>query len=312
MTTTALSGPIDVHMVTHEQARQGRRRHLPAADGLTVGRQVAGLAVAAAGLPLATVLLASLRGQLSLPSDILTVMVVVVAAAILGGFWPGIAAAVAGFLLLNYYFTEPYHTFVISHPDDVLALTVFVVVAAAVSAVVGLAARRTRDAARAGADAEVLFNLAGNVLRGEHALDALLDPAARDLRAGIGHPARIPSRHPAHPRPPERSGELAGRRRAAANPAPPPAKATLTSTLARASRWCCAAGPARRRPAHPGSLRRPGGGRATPAAAGRGGRTHPPPSRSRPDAHRPAVGSQPRPSHPAQLRHGGRREPGQP
>jgi two-component system, OmpR family, sensor histidine kinase KdpD len=175
MTTTALSGPIDVHMVTHEQARQGRRRHLSAASGLTVHRQVAGLAVAAAGLPLVTVLLASLRGQLSLPSDILTVMVVVVAAAIVGGFWPGIAAAVAGFLLLNYYFTEPYHTFVISHPDDVLALAVFVVVAAAVSAVVGLAARRTRDAARAGADAEVLFNLAGNVLRGEHALDALLD-----------------------------------------------------------------------------------------------------------------------------------------
>jgi len=174
VTTTALSGPIDVHMVTHEQARQGRRRHLPPAGDLTVRRRVAGLAVAAAGLPLATVLLASLRGRLSLPSDILTVMVVVVAAAILGGFWPGIAAAVAGFLLLNYYFTEPYHTFVISHPDDVLALTVFVVVAAAVSAVVGLAARRARDAARAGAEAEVLFNLAGNVLRGEHALDALL------------------------------------------------------------------------------------------------------------------------------------------
>ena len=173
VTTTALSGPIDVHLVTHEQARQGRRHHLPPAGGLTVRRRVAGLA--AAGLPLATVLLASLRGQLSLPSDILTVMVVVVAAAILGGFWPGIAAAVAGFLLLNYYFTEPYHTLVISHPDDVLALAVFVVVAAAVSAVVGLAARRTRDAARAGADAEVLFNLAGNVLRGEHALDALLD-----------------------------------------------------------------------------------------------------------------------------------------
>jgi two-component system, OmpR family, sensor histidine kinase KdpD len=174
VTTTALSGPIDVHMVTHEKARQGRRR-VPPAGGLTVGRRIGGFAVAAAGLPLATVLLTSLRGQLSLPSDILTVMVVVVAAAIVGGFWPGIAAAVAGFLLLNYYFTEPYHTFVISHPDDVLALTVFVVVAAAVSAVVGLAARRTGEAARAGADAEVLFNLAGNVLRGEHALTALLN-----------------------------------------------------------------------------------------------------------------------------------------
>ena len=123
VTTTALSGPIDVHMVTHERARKGRR-HPPPAGGLTVRRRIAGFALAAAGLPLATVLLTSLRGQLSLPSDILTVMVVVVAAAILGGFWPGIAAAVAGFLLLNYYFTEPYHTFVISHPDNVVALAV--------------------------------------------------------------------------------------------------------------------------------------------------------------------------------------------
>lgn len=174
LTTTALSGPIDVHMVTHEQARRGRRRP-PPAGGLTMRRQLAGVAVAAAGLPLLMALLTSLRGQLSLPSDILTVMVVVVAAAIAGGFWPGIAAAVAGFLLLNYFFTAPYHTFVISHPDNVLALTVFVVVAIAVSAVVDLAARRSREAARAAADAELLFNLAGDVLRGKHALAALLD-----------------------------------------------------------------------------------------------------------------------------------------
>jgi two-component system, OmpR family, sensor histidine kinase KdpD len=174
VTTTALSGPIDVHLVTHEKARQGRRR-VPPVGGLTIRRRIGGFALAAAGLPLATVLGTSLRGQLSLPSDILTVMVVVIAAAIVGGFLPGVAAAVAGFLLLNYYFTQPYHTFVISHPDDVLALVVFVVVAAAVSAIVSLAARRTREAARAGADAEVLFNLAGGVLRGERALAALLD-----------------------------------------------------------------------------------------------------------------------------------------
>jgi len=205
MTTTALSGPIDVHMVTHEQARQGRR-HLPPARGLTMRRRLAGFTVAAAGLPLATVLLASLRGQLSLASDILTVMVVVVAAAIVGGFWPGIAAAVAGFLLLNYYFTQPYHTFAISHPDDVLALAVFVVVAAAVSAVVGLAARRTREAARAGADAEVLFNLAGNVLRGEHALITLLDR----LRETFGQDSvTLLEHHPGTPLTPARQHDPA-------------------------------------------------------------------------------------------------------
>ena len=279
VTTTALSGPIDVHMVTHEQARQGRRRHLPPAGSLTVRRRVAGLAVAAAGLPLATVLLASLRSQLSLPSDILTVMVVVVAAAIVGGFWPGIAAAVAGFLLLNYYFTEPYHTFVISHPDDVLALAVFVVVAAAVSAVVGLAARRSRDAARAGADAEVLFNLAGNVLRGEHALTDLLDR----LRETFGQESVTLLEHrpgtaltPARQRDPASWQVVATRRRQVLRR---PRRRRHRHSRRRGPR-CRAArpAPAGRRPAHPGSLRRPGGGCAAPAAAGRRGRTHPPPA----------------------------------
>ena len=43
-----------------------------------------------------------------------------------------------------------------------------------VSAVVDVAARRTREAARASADAEVLSTLAGHVLRGEAALPSLL------------------------------------------------------------------------------------------------------------------------------------------
>jgi hypothetical protein len=47
VTTTALSGPIDVHMATHERAHQGGRR-LPPASGLTVGRRIGGFAVAAA------------------------------------------------------------------------------------------------------------------------------------------------------------------------------------------------------------------------------------------------------------------------
>src|SRR5262249_16391034 len=114
VTTTALSGPIDVHLVTHERTPKVPPHPPPPtpppAGGWAAAGEVAGVALAAAGLLLATVLLTSLRGQLSLPSDILTVLVVVVAAAIIGGFWPGIAAAIAGFLLLNYYFTEPYHT----------------------------------------------------------------------------------------------------------------------------------------------------------------------------------------------------------
>jgi two-component system sensor histidine kinase KdpD len=52
---------------------------------------------------------------------------------------------------------------------------VFAAVAAMVSAVVDLAARRSSQAARSTAEAETLSTLAGDVLRGESALTALLD-----------------------------------------------------------------------------------------------------------------------------------------
>jgi two-component system sensor histidine kinase KdpD len=52
---------------------------------------------------------------------------------------------------------------------------VFVVVAVMVSSVVDRAARRTRQAARSGAEAELLATTAGSVLRGQHALEAVLD-----------------------------------------------------------------------------------------------------------------------------------------
>ena len=97
------------------------------------------------------------------------------AVALVGGLYPALFAAVATSLLLNYYFIPPLHTFTIQQPNNVLALVVFVAVAAAVSAVVDLAARRTRQAARANAQSETLATMADSVLRGESGVDALLE-----------------------------------------------------------------------------------------------------------------------------------------
>ncbi|GAB3967283.1 sensor histidine kinase KdpD [Actinoallomurus acanthiterrae] len=165
VTTTALSGPIDVHLVTHEEVNKPRLR-TRRAGGLTRRRQAAGFVLAGAGLPLLTLLLASLRGQLSLPSDILLFLVAVVGVALAGGIYPALFAAVLGSMLLNYYFTPPLYKFTINQHENVLALVAYVLVGIAVSVVVEIAARRTREAARASADAELLSDLAGSVLRG--------------------------------------------------------------------------------------------------------------------------------------------------
>ncbi|MFI6800583.1 DUF4118 domain-containing protein, partial [Streptosporangium canum] len=173
VTTTALSGSIDVHMITHGEAQKGRRPP-PSRAALTRTRRLAGWAVAVAGLPALTGVLIPFRETLTLPSEILFFLLVVVGVALIGGMWPAVTAAVGGSLLLNYFFTAPVHTLTISDPENLFALVVFVLVAAAVSGIVDVAARRTREAARAGADAEVLSTLAGHVLRGESALPSLL------------------------------------------------------------------------------------------------------------------------------------------
>jgi two-component system, OmpR family, sensor histidine kinase KdpD len=172
--TVRLAGDIDVHIVTHEE--MGRGRALPAmTGGLTRKRRLQGAALAAVILPALTAALATGRGNLNLTSDLLAYLLVVVGVALVGGVYPGIAAAIVASLLLNYYFTPPIYRFTIATHDNVIALAAFVVVAAAVSSIVDLAARRTTQAARAQAESRVLATVAGSVLRGENALRALLE-----------------------------------------------------------------------------------------------------------------------------------------
>jgi two-component system sensor histidine kinase KdpD len=174
VTTTNGSGPIDVHLVTHEEVSRGRGQTLPG-SALSRSRRLSGFALTILGLLGLTILLTHLRGQLGLPSDILLYLAAVVIVALVGGLYPALFAVVLGSVLLNYYFAAPLHRFTIDDHENVLAIIVFLAVAVAVSATVDRAARRTREAASAGAEAETLSTLAGSVLRGAKPLPALLD-----------------------------------------------------------------------------------------------------------------------------------------
>ncbi|MEV0200976.1 DUF4118 domain-containing protein [Nonomuraea sp. NPDC050691] len=92
----------------------------------------------ALGLTAITAVLHALRDTLGLPSQILLFQMWMIAVTPAGGLWPALAAAVGGVLLLNYFFTPPYRSPLVSEPGALLALVVFVVVAAAVSAIVEL------------------------------------------------------------------------------------------------------------------------------------------------------------------------------
>jgi two-component system, OmpR family, sensor histidine kinase KdpD len=169
------SGDIDVHMVTHSYVGRGRGLPRSRRGGLTWRRKLAGYVLAVALMPLLTLALANIRGSINLTSNVLVFLAGVIAVALVGGFIPALVAAVGGSLLLNYYFTPPLYRFTISDPNNSLALIIFVLVGLAVSTVVDTAARRTMQAARSGAESELLTTTAGSVLRGQRALPAVLD-----------------------------------------------------------------------------------------------------------------------------------------
>jgi len=145
------------------------------ASAIDIRRRLAGVVLAAVLLPLITAVLAAWRPHLNLADDLLFYLVAVVTITVVGGFWPAVLAAVTASLLLNWYFTEPLHTFTIQQPRELLALLLFVTVAVAVSSVVHLAARRAVQAARAREEAASLLELAQTVLGGADSPAAVLE-----------------------------------------------------------------------------------------------------------------------------------------
>jgi two-component system sensor histidine kinase KdpD len=205
MTITRRSGTIDVHVVSHDYI--GKGRVLPKlTGGLTVQRRMAGAVVGVVLFAILTPITTHLRSSVTFGTNLLLFLLIVVICAVIGGFWPALAAAIIASLLLNYYFAPPLHRLSISEPENILALGVFVLIAALVSRVVDQAARRNVEAARSNAEAETLSTLAGSLLRGEQALPALMERVRETfavnsvtlLRREIGAPASAGTKAKAH------------------------------------------------------------------------------------------------------------------
>ncbi|MGK3110104.1 ATP-binding protein [Streptomyces sp. WAC05858] len=173
-TTVALSGDIDVHMVTHERAGRGRLLPTPRSS-LSRARKVAGPVAGLVLPPLLTAVLATHRGALNLTSEALLFLLTVVGVTCIGGVVSALLASITASLLLNYYFIPPIGQFTIGTPNNTLALAAFAVVAVTVATIVDRSLRLSRRAANATAEAETLSSLAGDVLRGDQTVQGLLD-----------------------------------------------------------------------------------------------------------------------------------------
>jgi two-component system, OmpR family, sensor histidine kinase KdpD len=169
--TVQQSQKIDVHMVTHGQARTGfswsritpRQHHL-----------ISWLAAIVVPSAICAVTVLVLDRFMGIGGKSALFFVGVVVVALLGGVAPAALSALLSGLLLNYFLTPPLYSFAIANPDNAVTEVVLLVVAVAVAALVDSAAKRTREARWASQEAELLALFAGSVLRGAD-LDALLE-----------------------------------------------------------------------------------------------------------------------------------------
>ncbi|STD04170.1 Sensor protein KdpD [Dermatophilus congolensis] len=159
---------IDIHMVNHDHAHTSGT-YLPTRATLSRTRRITGFTIGTAGIALLTTLLTATRNHHDLPLDVLLYLALTVLSALIGGLGPALFTAIVGSLTLNWFFARPIHTFTIADPQNVVALIVFVLVAAAVSSAVHLSARRASQARAAEREA-------ASLTRTSHAMLAAPDP----------------------------------------------------------------------------------------------------------------------------------------
>ena len=157
---------IDVHVIALDaasEAPESRTRTLSRSPRKSAARASAALALGAAALALATWVMTLSHGHVSLSTVSLAFLVVVVATTVAGGPVVGVVCALAAAGLENYYFVAPRHTLDVARADDVVALVAFVLFAIGASVVTSLLARRSHEAERSRAEAQVLASAAGAI-----------------------------------------------------------------------------------------------------------------------------------------------------
>ncbi|WP_284988922.1 ATP-binding protein [Arthrobacter sp. efr-133-TYG-120] len=168
------SGDIDVHMVSHPLGGRGVDR--PRQRDLGRTRVIVGFAMAVV-LPVLLQLLLAASPSHNITTAVLLQLTGSVAVALVGGLWPALLGALWSSLLVNFFSIPPVGTLTISDPENIIALLVFVGVSAAVAAVVDVSARRSKEAARARAEATTLGDLTRGASSAEDTVEGLLKQA---------------------------------------------------------------------------------------------------------------------------------------
>jgi two-component system, OmpR family, sensor histidine kinase KdpD len=109
-------------------------------------------------------------------------MLAVVIATVFGGRKSGLVASVVAFLALNFFFTEPFHTFAVRRLADLIALFVFLVVSVIVGELLARAEEARERAQRRFTEAQFLDRITAKLISGER-IESVLAEFASNLVA---------------------------------------------------------------------------------------------------------------------------------
>ncbi|SEN75940.1 protein of unknown function [Gemmobacter aquatilis] len=149
-----------------------------------------GLFSAALALALAAGVTWALRGIIGNTAGIMLFLTAVLVNAVRCGFWIGLASALGAFAAFNFLFVAPRFTFNVAHPQDLITLAVFLLVAGLTGLLAGRL-REQRDAAQGRAVVLTVLSQVSSDLTAADTPAAILGSALRHLASVAPGPAMV-------------------------------------------------------------------------------------------------------------------------
>ncbi len=125
-------------------------------------------------IPIANLILVGLRGHFNLTTNTLLLLVLTVGISIKSALWLAIVSAIENFLFLNFFFTPPFHTFVISDKNDAISLTAFIFFSVIASVILNQLKLRTRKLKQISQEGLFLSRLASDIIKGNNSIEEIL------------------------------------------------------------------------------------------------------------------------------------------
>jgi two-component system, OmpR family, sensor histidine kinase KdpD len=179
---------VDVHVISADAPEivQPRRGPLAPRRRLQLRRPSRALAiawvVALVITPLYALALTPLEDSVDTSGQLLLLLLAPIGAALVGGLYPALVAAAVAFVAADWLYIDPTSSLQIARVGDLVALVVFVAVAAVVSVLVDRLARRTAQVASGQAESEALAGLVhGTAVFDADALARLVTELRRTL-----------------------------------------------------------------------------------------------------------------------------------